>query len=702
MLITGVSGLLGNNLACYFRNKYEVLGLHNTHRVIIKGIYTERCNILDNGSIRAIISDFTPSIIIHCASLTNIDQCETDKHLTQKINVLSTKAIVESITDRNVKLIYISTDAVYDGIKGNFSETDNINPQNYYGASKYEGEIETLKNKDALILRTNIFGWNIQDKMSIGEWILDELRAKRKINCFKDAFFSSIYTIELSRVIDIAIQNGLRGVYNCGGSNSYSKYEFALKIADCFGLDKTLIMPISIDNFGFKAKRGKNLSLNSDKLQRELSYSLPAIEQSIEEFYKDYKCGLPEEIKQGQKPPQKEYFFIPYGRHWIDENDIHAVVRTLRSERLTQGPLIEKFEQALAEYCGAKYAVAVNSGTSALHIACLAAGIKDGDEVITSPVTFVASANCVLYCGGKPVFADIGKDTYNIDTAEIRKRINSKTKAIISVHFAGLPCDMETIKKIADEYDLKIIEDACHALGAEWLDSNGKWNKTGSCSHSDMTVFSFHPVKHITTGEGGAILTNNAEIYERLLLLRNHGITKNPSKFINKDLAFSHSFAPNPWYYEMQELGFNFRITDMQCALGLSQLKKIEPFLSRRHEIAVIYNEALKDNKYIKTSLTTETRKSAYHLYTVQIDFLRLGKSRLSVMNELTKKGIGTQVHYIPVHLQPYYMDKFGYRAGDYPAAEGYYSKTLSLPLYSKMSDADVENVIDCIVSEIR
>ena len=239
----------------------------------------------------------------------------------------------------------------------------------------------------------------------------------------------------------------MKGVYNCGGSNSYSKYEFALKIADCFGLDKTLITPISIDNFGFKAKRGKNLSLNSDKLQRELSYSLPAIEQSIEEFYKDYKCGLPEEIKQGQKPPQKEYFFIPYGRHWIDENDIHAVVRTLRSERLTQGPLIEKFEQALAEYCGAKYAVAVNSGTSALHIACLAAGIKDGDEVITSPVTFVASANCVLYCGGKPVFADIEKDTYNIDTAEIRKRINSKTKAIIPVHFAGLPCDMETIRK---------------------------------------------------------------------------------------------------------------------------------------------------------------------------------------------------------------------------------------------------------------
>src|SRR3989338_10997620 len=302
----------------------------------------------------------------------------------------------------------------------------------------------------------------------------------------------------------------------------------------------------------------------------------------------------------------KGRMMLPYGRQWIDEDDIKAVVEVLRSDWLTKGPKVEEFEKAMAEYCGAKYAVAVSSGTAALHLACLVAGIKQGDEAITSPITFVASANCVLYCGGKPVFADIDKDTYNIDPAEIKKKITKKTRAIIPVHFAGLPCDMGAIKKIAEEYDLIIIEDACHALGAEYgiqnpgLRTKEEWIKVGSCSHSDMAVFSFHPVKHITTGEGGAVLTNNEKFYEKLLLFRNHVITKDPEKFTNKDLAFPLSSEPlihnpNPWYYEMQELGFNHRITDMQCALGISQLRKLDSFISRRRKIVSIYNQALGD-----------------------------------------------------------------------------------------------------------
>jgi UDP-4-amino-4,6-dideoxy-N-acetyl-beta-L-altrosamine transaminase len=393
---------------------------------------------------------------------------------------------------------------------------------------------------------------------------------------------------------------------------------------------------------------------------------------------------------------------IPYGRQWIDEDDIKAVAEVLRSDWLTQGPKIKEFEEALAKYCGAKYAVAVNSGTSALHIACIAAGIGEGDEVITSPITFVASANCILYCGGRPVFADIERETYNIDPAEIKKKITAKTKALIPVHFAGLPCEMEAIKEIADEYNLMIIEDACHALGAEWQDSDGKWHKVGSCSHSDMAVFSFHPVKHITTGEGGAVLTNNRDYYERMLLLRNHGITKNPEKFTNKDLAFSLNTEslisnPNPWYYEMQELGFNYRITDIQCALGLSQLKKIDSFISRRHEIVNIYNEAFKGISGIKTLVGNRKLKSSWHLYALQIDFEKLGKSRFLVMSELKDKGVGTQVHYIPVHLQPYYRNSFGYKRGDYPVAEEYYNKALSLPLYPATKDKDIAKVINSV-----
>src|SRR3990170_3129368 len=225
---------------------------------------------------------------------------------------------------------------------------------------------------------------------------------------------------------------------------------------------------------------------------------------------------------------------IPYGRQFIDEDDIQAVINVLKSDWLTQGPVVDQFERSLADYCGAKYAVVVSSGTAALHLSCLAAGIRHGDEAITSPITFVASANCVLYCGGSPVFADIDKNTYNIDHYEIKKKITPKTKALIPVHFAGLPCDMEEIKRIADDHRLLVIEDACHALGAEWQDASGKWNKVGSCSHSDMTVFSFHPVKLITTGEGGAILTNREDLYEKLIVLRNHGITKDPDKFVNK------------------------------------------------------------------------------------------------------------------------------------------------------------------------
>lgn len=698
LLITGVSGLLGGSLAWYFKDKYEILGLYHLHPVIIDGVYTEKCDISQFNNIKSVVGWFNPSVIIHCASLTNVDQCEGERDMARLINVLSTRHLVESISD-HATLIYISTDSVYDGGAGNFSELDesHIAPQNYYGMSKYEGEIESLRHNNSLVLRTNIFGWNMQDKESLGEWILDALKAGREINCFKDAIFSSIYTFELSRVIDIAIRHQLKGVYNCGSADACSKYEFALKVADCFGLDKGLIAPISIEEFNFKAKRGKVLSLNVSRLQKKLDYKLPTIGQSIEAFYRDYKCGLPARLKHALAGKRESSEFLSYGKHWIGGDDIRAVVDIMHSERLTQGPKVDEFEQKLAKYCGAKYAVAVSSGTAALHLACLAAGLNEQHEVITTPLTFAASSNCILYCGARPVFADINRDTYNINPAEIEKKITAGTKAVIPVHFAGLPCDMETIKEIADRHKLLIIEDACHALGAEWQDRSGKWNRVGSCSHSDMTVLSFHPVKHITTGEGGAILTNNPVLYEKLVLLRSHGITKKSEKFVHRDMAFSADSVPNTWYYEMQELGFNYRITDMQCALGLSQMEKVDFFIARRRTIAASYNKAFENMRRIKVPVEPQTMKSAWHLYVLQMDYERLGKSRCSIMNELSRNGIGTQVHYIPVHLQPYYRSKFGFREGDYPLAEEYYGRALSLPLYPKMLDGDVEKVITVI-----
>lgn len=373
--------------------------------------------------------------------------------------------------------------------------------------------------------------------------------------------------------------------------------------------------------------------------------------------------------------------FISYGKQWIDDDDVDAVIKTLKSNYLTQGPAVKDFEAAICEYTGAKYCVALSSATAGLHLAVSALEINVGMEGITSPNTFVASANCLVYNNLKPVFADIEKDSYNIDPVEIRKKITPETGVIIPVHFAGRPCNMNEIKKIADENNLYLIEDAAHAIGSNYPDGS----KVGNCKYSDMTVFSFHPVKTMTTGEGGAVTTNSRELYEKLLLLRSHGITKDADK-----LKENHG----PWYYEMHDLGFNYRITEIQAALGISQLKRLEEFKKRRKQIIDKYNFSFSELKWLKTPIE-ESTDSCFHLYVVQIDFEGLGKSREDVMEVLIRKNIGSQVHYIPVHTQHYYKENYGYKWGDYPMAEAYYNKALSLPLYPLMKEEDVKYVIE-------
>jgi len=374
--------------------------------------------------------------------------------------------------------------------------------------------------------------------------------------------------------------------------------------------------------------------------------------------------------------------YIPYGHQWINNDDIKEMIKVLKSEWITQGPKVKEFEEALCEYTGAKYAVAVSSGTAGLHIACLAAGIKEGDEVITSPITFVASANCILYCGGTPVFVDVQEDTINIDPEEIEKKITKKTKAIIPVHFAGHPCDLEEIHSIAKKYGLIIIEDACHALGAEY-----KGSKIGSCKYSNMTIFSFHPVKSITTGEGGAVLTNNKNLYKKLLMLRNHGITKERKSFIYE--------YEGPWYYETQFLGYNYRLTDIQCALGISQLKKLDKFIQRRREIVEIYKEVFKNNEFFDLPVEKDYAKSSWHLYPIRLKDKYKDKKR-EIFAKLREKGLGVQVHYIPVYWQPYYQ-RLGYKKGICPRAEDFYQREISIPLYPAMSGRDINYVINSI-----
>jgi len=370
--------------------------------------------------------------------------------------------------------------------------------------------------------------------------------------------------------------------------------------------------------------------------------------------------------------------FIPYGKQWIGEEDIEEVVNVLKSDFITQGPKVKEFEEKLAEFTGAKYAVVFNSGTSALHAAYFALGLSTGDEFITTPLTFAATSNAGLFLGARPIFSDVEEDTGNLNVELVEEKITSRTKLIVPVHYAGHPCDMERIKEIADKYGLFIVEDACHAPGAKYKDS-----RIGSCEYSDMTVFSFHPVKHITTGEGGAVLTNREDLYEKLLMFRNHGITKDEKNFIKE--------KEGDWYYEMQFLGFNYRMTDIQAALGISQLKKLEKFIEKRRKIVEIYNKAFEGNPYFDTPVEKDYAYHSYHLYPVRLKNNYKDK-RKEIFQLLRKKGLGVQVHYIPVYLHPYYQE-LGYKKGECPVAEEFYEKEISLPIYPAMTKEEIDYV---------
>ena len=378
---------------------------------------------------------------------------------------------------------------------------------------------------------------------------------------------------------------------------------------------------------------------------------------------------------------------IPYGRQHINKDDINALIDVLKSDFLTQGPIVGKFEQAVCEYCNVKYGVATNSATSALHIACLALNVTTGDYVWTSPITFVASANCAVYCGAKIDFVDIDPKTYNIsvsklaDKLAIAKKKNCLPKVLIPVHFSGQPCDMHAIYQLSLEYGFKIIEDASHAIGAKY-----KGAPVGSCTYSDITVFSFHPVKIITTGEGGMAVTNNNQLFAQMQRLRSHGITRDPSEM---------SHAPDgPWYYQQLELGYNYRMSDIHAALGLSQLNRLDEFVESRHHIAKIYNELLRDSNFVIPYQTNDSY-SSFHLYVVKT------QNHKEVFERLRNNGIIVNLHYIPVYHHPFYQ-KLDYNRSDFPETENYYSTAISLPIFYGLTDEDVKMIVDIMKSPLN
>lgn len=381
---------------------------------------------------------------------------------------------------------------------------------------------------------------------------------------------------------------------------------------------------------------------------------------------------------------------IPYGRQNIIDEDIQAVIETLKSDYLTQGPKIKEFEEKFAHYVGAKYAVAVNNATAGLHLSTTVLGVKPGDKVIVTPLTFAASANCIRYCGGDVVFVDIDKDTYLLDVNKVEEKLKSVPKGtykgIVPVDFGGYPVNLEEFRKLADKYDLWILEDACHAPGGYFVDSHGVCQKCGNGVYADLAVFSFHPVKHIATGEGGMITTNNKELYDALCLYRTHGITKDAAKLHTYD---------GGWYYEMQELGYNYRLTDFQAALGISQLQRADSGLARRHQLVQQYNEAFSKIVGIKIPYNAENVYHAYHLYIIQVE------DRLGLYNYLHENKVYAQIHYVPLHLMPYYR-QFGTKEGELPVVEEYYKHCLSLPMYPTLTDEEQSYVIEKVIEFVQ
>ncbi len=376
---------------------------------------------------------------------------------------------------------------------------------------------------------------------------------------------------------------------------------------------------------------------------------------------------------------------LPYGRQWLDEEDIQAVIKVLRSDWLTTGPKVAEFEQVFADFVGVREAVAVSSGTAALHAAMYAIGIGPGDEVIIPPMTFAASANCVVFQGGTPVFADVDPDTLLLDPAHVEAKITPRTKAILAVDYTGQPCDYDALRAIADRHGLILIADACHALGGSY-----KGRPVGSLA--DLSTFSFHPVKHVTTGEGGTITSDDPDLAQRMRVFRNHGITSDHRQREQQ----------GSWFYEMVDLGYNYRLTDLQCALGMNQLRKLPGWVARRQEIARLYDAAFTEIPAVKPLGVREDVSHAYHLYVIRLNLDQLQVDRARVFVALRAEGIGVNVHYIPVHLHPFYRERFGTGPGSCPVVEGAYERLISLPMFPRMSDQDANNVIVAVCKVIE
>jgi len=687
VLVTGGTGSFGKKFTEIMLREYHPRKLIIFSRDELKQ-HEMRMGGFNHPSLRYFIGDVRDcdrlrramngvDLVVHAAALKQVPACEYNPFEAIKTNILGAKNVIDAAIDRGVrKVMALSTDKA-------------VNPINLYGASKlcaeklfvqgnsYSGEGGTLFS---CVRYGNVVG-------SRGSVIpvFQQQRREGKITI----------TDERMTRFWITLEQGVAFVIRCiGKMQGGGVFEPKIPSMSMIDLAEAVAPGCEMEFVGIRpGEKLHEVLVSRDESRYTLDLGDMFVIQPVHPWWQRHERPMAERgglarddrgvtmasrlAVEGGSPVRQKY--LPYGHQWIDEDDIAAVSQVLRSDWVTTGPGVDEFEARLAEYVGSEYAVVLSSGTAALHAAAFAAGIGPGDEVITTPLTFAASANCVLYQGGAPRFADVEADTLNIDPVEIERAITPRTKAIIPVDYTGQPCDLAEISEIARQHDLVVIEDAAHALGAEY-----RGQRVGSLSH--MTVFSFHPVKLITTGEGGAVTTDDAELARRLRLFRNHGIT---SEARERQEA-------GAWFYEMTALGFNYRLTDFQCALGMSQLDKLDRFLARRREIAREYDEAFADLAQVMTPAVRDDRLSAWHLYVIRLALERLRVGRGEVFAALRAENIGVNVHYIPVYWHPYYA-QLGYERGLCPVAEDAYERLVTLPLFPAMSDADVADVIAAV-----
>ncbi|MDB3892235.1 UDP-4-amino-4,6-dideoxy-N-acetyl-beta-L-altrosamine transaminase [Alphaproteobacteria bacterium] len=683
IVITGGSGLLGLNWALRTRKEHDVHLWLNQRDVVLDGTTNHYVNLSDPSELAKALDDIKPDLVIHTAGYTSVEGCEEDPERSKHVNQLVAHNVAKATSRKEIKLVHISTDHLFDGSIPLATEDTITSPLNIYAVHKANGENEVLaQNPEALVLRTTFFGWGPSYRRSFSDIILDDLRAGRQIYMFDDVFFTPLHT---SQIVDLAhqlVRSGQTGVVNLCSGKRVSKYDFSVKMANAMGFDGETIQPIQAKRKKTIIQRPYDLSLSDDKLCKILNRPSISIDETIQALKSSEEdCN---EIKRLGK-------VIPYGKHYIDDDDVQAVSNTLKSGWLTQGPAIPAFEERIAAYVGAKYAVAVSSATAGLHLSYLALGMQPGRTVLTSPITFVSTANAAYYCGGKARFADINLSTANIDYDTVSASLNQHDdiQIVAPVLFGGATEGVSEVAKLSKEKGKFVVEDAAHGLGGSYACGA----KVGSCKYSDCTVFSLHPVKSIAAGEGGIITTNDKEIYKALLCLRSHGINKMDEKFINTEDAYTNGEV-NIWYYEMATLGYHYRFTDIQASLANSQLNKLDAFVARRRELAHRYEKELKNFQHIRRAQKVNIDHSANHLFSVAINFDTIGKTRNQVMKSLRKDNIVTQVHYIPLVNQPFYQAK-GHSPSDYPNSQDYFSQVFSLPLYYGLSDADFNFVIE-------